>query len=158
MPDAPPVVSLCGITKRYPGVVALDAVDFELLEGEVHIVAGENGAGKSTLMKVLAGSVVPDAGTLEIGGREYTFRSPLDAIRAGVAAVHQEFALCPHLSVAENIFLGREPGGIFIDKRGMRARSAELLERLGAHCSPDELVSRLGTAQMQLVEIARALN
>src|SRR5579862_179932 len=151
-------VSMRAIVKRYPGVVALDGVDFDLRAGEVHIVAGENGAGKSTLMKVLAGSILPDAGRIEIGGVERKFNSPIDAMRAGISAVYQEFALCPHLTVAENIFLGREPGGFFIDKKTMRARSAELLARLGAQCSPDEVVSRLGTAQMQLVEIARALN
>ena len=157
-PNAPPAVSLRGIVKRYPGVLALDAVDLELREGEVHIVAGENGAGKSTLMKVLAGSVIPDLGSIEIGGERRAFQSPIDAMNAGVAAVYQEFALCPHLSVAENIFLGREPGGFFIDKKLMSARAAELLHRVGAHCSPGDIVSQLGTAQMQLVEIARALN
>ncbi len=157
-PNAPPAVALRGIVKRYPGVLALDAVDLELREGEVHIVAGENGAGKSTLMKVLAGSVVPDQGHIEIRGERRAFHAPIDAMNAGVAAVYQEFALCPHLSVAENIFLGREPGGFFIDKKVMRARAAELLQRVGAHCSPDDIASQLGTAQMQLVEIARALN
>ena len=158
-PNAPPAVALRGIVKRYPGVLALDAVDLELREGEVHIVAGENGAGKSTLMKVLAGSVVPDQGCIEMGGVRQSFQAPIDAMKAGVVAVYQEFALCPHLSVAENIFLGREPGGrFFIDKKTMRARAAELLHRIGAHCSPDDIVSQLGTAQMQLVEIARALD
>lgn len=160
----PTVVSMRGIVKRYPGVLALDNVDFDLNEGEVHIVAGENGAGKSTLMKVLAGSVVAGEGRVEIARRSeiespvHWRPNPLAAMRAGISAVYQEFALCPHLSVAENIFLGREPGGLFIDKKTMRERAAELLERLGAHCSPDDIVSHLGTAQMQLVEIARALS
>ncbi len=158
MPNAP-AVSMRGIVKRYPGVLALGGVDFDLREGEVHIVAGENGAGKSTLMKVLGGSVIPDEGHLEIGSEKRVFHSPIAAMRAGVAAVYQEFALCPHLTVAENIFLGREPGGLlFIDKKTMRARSRELLEKLGAHCGPDDTISNLGTAQMQLVEIARAMN
>src|SRR5205814_2244688 len=101
-------------------------------------------------MKVLAGSIAPDAGEVVIGGKLISLRSPLDAIRAGIAAVYQELALCPHLTVAENIFLGREPGGaFFIDKNSMRERAAGLLERLGAHCTPDDFVSKLGTAQMQ---------
>ncbi|MEI6234898.1 MAG: sugar ABC transporter ATP-binding protein [Planctomycetota bacterium] len=152
------VVQLRGIVKRYPGVVALDAVNLDLREGEVHIVAGENGAGKSTLMKVLAGAVMPDQGRIEMAGVPTVFTSPIDAMKAGVAIVYQEFALCPHLTVAENIFLGCEPGGFFIDTKQMRQRTADLLQRVGAHCSPDDITSTLGTAQMQLVEIARALN
>ena len=154
-----PVVEMRQIVKRFPGVLALDHVDFELLPGEVHIVAGENGAGKSTLMKVLAGSILPDSGGIEIGGKAAVIHSPLDAMRAGISAVYQEFALCPHLSAAENIFLGREPGGrIFVDKELMRRRAGELLRQLGAACEPDELAGSVGTAQMQLIEIARALN
>ncbi len=152
------IVTMQGIVKRYPGVLALDAVDFNLREGEVHIVAGENGAGKSTLMKVLAGSVIPDGGTIEIDGIACRFNSPIDAMNAGVAVVYQEFALCQHMNVAENIFLGRESGGFFIDKKTMRKRADELLECVGAHCKSTDIVSTLGTAQMQLVEIARALN
>lgn len=152
------IVRMHTIAKRYPGVLALDAVDFDARVGEVHIVAGENGAGKSTLMKVLAGSVIPDGGHIEIDGTPCHFHSPIDAMRAGIAAVYQEFALCPHLSVAENIFLGREPGGFFVDRKAMLRRASELLERVGAHCAAGDIVSTLGTAQMQLVEIARGLN
>ena len=152
------IVRMHAIAKRYPGVLALDAVDFDARAGEVHIVAGENGAGKSTLMKVLAGSVIPDGGQIEIDGTRCHFHSPIDAMRAGIAAVYQEFALCPHLSVAENIFLGREPGGFFVDRKAMLRRASELLDRVGAHCAASDIVSTLGTAQMQLVEIARALN
>ena len=156
--NAIPLISMRGITKRYPGVLALDRVDLDLLAGEVHIVAGENGAGKSTLMKVLGGSVRPDSGSIQINGNTVVLDSPLKAIQEGITVVHQEFALCPHLSVAENIFLGQEPGGsIFIDKKAMLSRSDELLASLGAKCSARDIVSTLGTAQMQLVEIARAL-
>lgn len=155
----PPLVQTRRLTKRYPGVTALDNVDFELLPGEVHIVAGENGAGKSTLMKALAGSVRPDSGVIELDGAPINIRSPLHALQAGISAVYQEFALCPQLTAAENIFLGREPGGhIFVDRKFMRTRSAELLKQLGAACAPDDIIANLGTAQMQLIEIARALN
>ena len=156
--DSIPLISLRGITKRYPGVLALDHVDLDLRAGEVHIVAGENGAGKSTLMKVIGGSVRPDSGTIQINGRTVVLDSPLKAIQEGITVVHQEFALCPHLSVAENIFLGQEPGGaLFVNKKTMHARATELLATLGAKCRATDIVSTLGTAQMQLVEIARAL-
>ena len=99
-----------GIAKRYPGVVALDGVDLDVARGEVHILLGENGAGKSTLMNILAGAVRKDAGGIRLDGVELDPRNPRDAQAAGIGIIYQEFNLVPHLSAAENIFLGREPG------------------------------------------------
>ncbi len=155
-----PLLEMCGISKRFGGVQALDGVDFDLRTGEVHIVVGENGAGKSTLMKILAGVHQADAGEIRLGGQVVTVISPSDALRLGIATVYQEFALAPALTVAENIFLGREPlkmrPGV-IDYRTMNAEAAKLLERLNCNAAPTAVVETLGTAQMQLVEIAKAL-
>ncbi|MBN1342551.1 MAG: sugar ABC transporter ATP-binding protein [Phycisphaerae bacterium] len=149
-----------GISKRFGGVQALDGVDFDLRAGEVHIVVGENGAGKSTLMKILSGVHQADAGQIVLGGAQAQIHSPIDALRLGVAIVYQEFALAPALTVAENIFLGSEPlrfrPGI-IDYRTMNAEAAKLLDRLNCAVAPTDIVESLGTAQMQLVEIAKAL-
>src|SRR6266513_2928470 len=105
-----PIVRLQNITKRFPGVTAVSEVDLTIARGEVHVVAGENGAGKSTLMKLLSQVERPDQGTVLINGRRVAFHGPHHAQSLGVAMVYQEFALAPHLSVAENLFLGREPG------------------------------------------------
>ena len=113
-----PVVRLRGVSKEFPGVLAVDGVDLEILPGEVHALAGENGAGKSTLMKILSQVERPNAGEVEISGEPVEFRGPGHAQRLGVAMVYQEFALAPHLSVAANLFLGREPAGAgFINRR-----------------------------------------
>ena len=155
-----PVLEMRGISKRFGGVQALDRVDFDLQAGEVHIVVGENGAGKSTLMKILAGAHRADAGQILLDGRSVHIELPSDALRLGIATVYQEFALAPALTVAENIFLAHEPLRVrpgIIDYRTMNARAAELLERLNCAVLPTAVVSTLGTAQMQLVEIAKAL-
>jgi len=123
-----------GIAKRYPGVVALHGVDLDVRRGEVHGLLGENGAGKSTLMKILAGAVRRDAGTIAIDGRPFDPASPRAAQAAGIGIIYQEFNLVPHLSVAENICLGKEPGGFFpgLIDRGRLLRDAErVLGRLG---------------------------
>ena len=127
-----PVLEMRGIDKAFGGVMALDGVDFRLLPGEVHALMGENGAGKSTLMKVLTGAYSLDAGEIELEGRRVQFAHPLDAQRAGVSTVYQEVNLCPNLSVAENISIGREPRRLgCIRWRAVRRRAAEALARVG---------------------------
>src|ERR1051326_3749955 len=119
---------MLGIAKRFGASIALAGVDLEVRQGEVHALIGENGAGKSTLMKVLSGAYVPDAGTMELDGRPYAPRDPLDAQRLGVAMIYQELTLALHLTVEQNVVLGREPrrAGL-VDRRAMRARVAEAL-------------------------------
>ncbi|MFD4256246.1 sugar ABC transporter ATP-binding protein [Streptomyces sp. NPDC058534] len=155
-----PVVRLTGITKSFLGVPVLRGVDLELRAGEVHALMGENGAGKSTLLKVLAGVHRPDGGAIELDGTEVTFSAPLDAQRAGIAIIHQEFNLLPHRSVAENVYLGREPvrrGQV--DRKKMTADTAALLAWLGEEgISPDAAVGGLPVAQQQVVEILKALS
>jgi len=158
--NSKPLLQMKGISKRFGGVQALDKVDFELRPGEIHIVVGENGAGKSTLMKVLAGAHHADSGEILLDGRPVEIATPSDAMQLGVAIVYQEFALAPALTVAENIFLAHEPLRLrpgIIDYRTLNARAAELLTRLSCPVSPTAVVGNLGTAQMQLVEIAKAL-
>jgi rhamnose transport system ATP-binding protein len=148
------------ISKSFPGVQALDSVDFDCRRGEVHALIGENGAGKSTLMKILGGIYHPDAGELNYkDGRVETF-SPHHAQGIGIALIHQELSLLPYLSVAENIFLGREPRRRFglVDYRAMEAQAAQLLKQLGSAINPRLPVYRLPPAQRQLVEIAKALS
>jgi ribose transport system ATP-binding protein len=161
-PAPPPgevVLRASGLTRRFPGVLALDRVDFELRRGEVHALCGENGAGKSTLVKIIAGQCAPDEGTLVLRGEERRFASPLEARDAGIAIINQELNLVPHLSVAENIFLSREPTrGPFIDRARLRAGAQALLDRLQVGVRPGELVKALSVAQQQQVEIAKALS
>jgi ribose transport system ATP-binding protein len=156
--DAGPVVRLRGVTKRFPGVLAVDSVDLDIAPGEVHVVAGENGAGKSTLMKLLSQVERPDEGTIEIGGAPVAFHGPGHAQRLGVAMIYQELALAPHLTVAQNLFLGREPGRFgTLDRRAESRRARELLEGVGLDVDPDRRVSSLSVAARQRVEIAKAL-
>ncbi len=156
---APPLLCLSGVTKRFFNVVALEGVSFDVRRGEVHAVCGENGAGKSTLMKVMSGVYVPDEGTLSLDGESLSFASPREAQERGIAMIHQELNLVPHLSVAENIYLGREPmRGWFVDRRKLRADAQACLDRLGVAVSPDALVAGLSVAQQQMVEIAKALS
>ncbi|WP_405838079.1 sugar ABC transporter ATP-binding protein [Streptomyces platensis] len=149
-----------GVTKSFPGVRALDGVDLTLCAGEVHVLLGENGAGKSTLIKMLSGAHRPDEGRLLVDGDEVTVRSAQDAERLGIATIYQEFNLVPGLTVAENIFLGRQPRtrlGL-VDKQTMRTRAAELLRRVRLDVSPNTPVAELGIARLQMVEIAKALS
>ncbi|MDI6759488.1 MAG: sugar ABC transporter ATP-binding protein [Candidatus Brocadiaceae bacterium] len=148
-----------GIRKEYPGVCALDGVDFEVAFGEVHALLGVNGAGKSTLMSILSGATRMDEGAIFINGKKLDITSPHKAMELGISIIYQEFNLVPHLTVAENIFLGREPRKRmgFIDYREIHTGAVSLLERLGAPFSPRERVANLGVAQQQLVEIAKAL-
>lgn len=148
-----------GIRKEYPGVCALDGVDFEVAFGEVHALLGVNGAGKSTLMSILSGATRMDGGAISINGKRLDITSPHKAMELGISVIYQEFNLVPHLTVAENIFLGREPRRRmgFVDYHKMYTGAVSLLERLGAPFSPRERVADLGVAQQQLVEIAKAL-
>jgi putative multiple sugar transport system ATP-binding protein len=154
------LLQMRGIRKTFPGVVALDHVDLTVRAGEIHAIVGENGAGKSTLMKVLSG-VYPYgsySGDIEFLGRLREFRDIRDSERQGIIIIHQELALVPLLSVAENLFLGNEPTRFgVIDREQMRRRSAELLRRVGLAVSPETPVNQLGVGQQQLVEIAKAL-
>ena len=159
--QAAPLFELRGITKSFPGVRALDAVSLEIRAGEVHVLLGENGAGKSSLMKVLCGAYLADQGEFFHRGEPVAIRSPADARTLGIAVIFQEFSLVPYLSVAQNIFLGREPRGKIpgsVDHKRMHARARELLDRLGLEVDTRALVHTLGVAQQQLVEIAKALS
>jgi ABC-type sugar transport system ATPase subunit len=149
---------MTGVVKSYPGVQALRGVSLALAAGDVLAVVGENGAGKSTLIKVLAGAVAPDAGTVRIDSREIPPGSPAEARRAGVAVIYQEFSLVPGLTAAENVFLGREPGRFgWLNRGEERRRAAELFRRLGVDVDPDAPCRRLSVAQQQAAEIAKAL-
>jgi rhamnose transport system ATP-binding protein len=153
------LLSVSGIAKSFAGVHALRGVSFDLRPGEVHALVGENGAGKSTLIKVITGAHAPDAGTIEIDGRPVHHNSPLLSRSLGIAAIYQQPALFPDLTVAENMALGFESGGLWriIDWRGRRARAKELLDRIGARIDPDASVGSLTMPEQQMVEIAKSL-
>ena len=155
-----PALQMRGICKRFPGVVALRDVDFDLARGEVHVLLGENGAGKSTLMRILSGARPRDRGDVLLDGRPAALASPREAQALGISTIYQEFNLVPHLSVAENIFLGHEPvrGVGIIDRRALRSASRALLDSLGAAIEPDAAVRALGVAEQQMVEVAKALS
>jgi ribose transport system ATP-binding protein len=143
--------------KRFPGVVALRGVDFDLRRGEVHVVFGENGAGKSTLINVIAGTYPPDAGTITFEGKDVTL-NPRTARELGINAVFQDFSLVPTLTVEENLFLGRQPGAAgFLDRKGMAERAKEALEIVHPLFSPKRRIDQLPRSAQQLVEIAKAL-
>jgi len=150
---------MTGIHKRFGATVALDDVGLTVRDGEVYALVGENGAGKSTLVKILSGAYQPDQGQMLLGDVPYSPSDPQDGRRAGVAMIYQELALAQHLSVAENIFLGTEPGrGLLLDWDSMLTRSKRAMEEVGLDgISPDEKVSHLSVGQQQLVEIARAI-
>ncbi|MBJ3778786.1 sugar ABC transporter ATP-binding protein [Acuticoccus mangrovi] len=154
-----PLLKLDGITKTFPGVVALDDVSLEVRAGEVHALLGENGAGKSTLMKILAGNHQANRGQIHLEGEVVHFDNPMQAKEAGIVLIHQELSLVPEMSVAENIFLGALPRGMFgtVKWRVLHAVAAEILKTLGCKFSPRDKVGRLSIANRQMVEIARAL-
>jgi ribose transport system ATP-binding protein len=150
-----------GISKTFPGVRALDDVSLSVDAGTVHVLLGQNGAGKSTLMRILCGAHHPDAGEILVDGRPVRLHSPADARRLGVAVIFQEFSLVPYLNLAQNIFLGREPGRRIpgaIDHRKMHAEARRLLDGLGLDVDTRSLAHELGVAQQQVVEIAKALS
>ncbi len=151
------LLAASGISKAFPGVRALDGVDFAVEPGEVHALLGENGAGKSTLIKILAGAVVPDAGRVTLDGIALPAGDPLAVRRAGVSIVYQEFTLVPELTAAENIFLGAELGRPLLRRRAMAAEAQRILDGLGARVDARAVVRALSVAQQQMVEIARAL-
>lgn len=153
------IVEVSGVSKGFPGVLALDNVSFNLKAGEVLALLGENGAGKSTLMKILSGIYEKDSGTIKVFGEEVHDMSPKKAQELGVAIIHQELNMCSHLTVAENIFLGREKtkSGILSDKE-MEKQAKSILDKLNMDISPDTIVGDLAVSKQQMVEIAKALS
>ncbi len=153
------ILTMKGIDKSFPGVHALDHVDLEIRKGEVHALMGENGAGKSTLMKVLTGIYSKDEGTITYEGKEVTFSNPREAQAAGVVIVHQELNMMGHLTVAQNIFIGREimSGGIIDDKK-MNEEARKLFDKLNIDIDPTETMSRLTVGKQQMCEIAKAIS
>ncbi len=160
--NSAPVLRMQSISKRFPGVLALDGVSLELRRGEVLALMGENGAGKSTLMKILGGAYAPDGGQLLIDESPVQFRHVKDAKRAGIALIHQELMLAPNLNIAGNIFLGSEPRKFgplgWMDRATMNSTAAEFLKRVGLNFPPTTPVRALTAGQMQMVEIAKALS
>lgn len=153
------IVSMENITKTFPGVKALDGVQFHLRAGMVEALLGENGAGKSTLMKILSGVYTRDGGSLEIFGKSYDDLTPKTAAQAGVAIIHQELNMCRHLSVAENMFLGREKTrGISLNNAQMEKEARNILGELGMDINPRQTVGELTVAKQQMIEIAKALS
>jgi simple sugar transport system ATP-binding protein len=159
MTESHPVLTMTGISRSFPGVRALDDVDFRLFPGEVHALMGENGAGKSTLIKVLTGVYGIDSGTVTLGGEEVSFSGPMQAAAAGVSTVYQEVNLCTNLSVAENIFIGREPRRLGAVRWGeMRRRARALLARLDLDIDVNAQLGSYSLAVQQMVAIARAID
>jgi len=154
------VLAVEGVRKEFPGVVALDDVQLRIRAGTVHALMGENGAGKSTLMKIIAGIYTPDRGTVRLRGEEVALTGPLDALEQGIAMIHQELNLMPFMTVAENIWIRREPKGAFglIDHAKMSRMTRELFERLKIRIDPDVEVRTLTVAARQMVEIAKAVS
>ncbi len=160
-----PILRMEGISKAFPGVQALDRVDFEAYAGEVMALVGENGAGKSTLMKILSGAYQKDAGRIYLEGKRVEIQDPYHAQLLGISTIYQELNVTFNQTVAQNIFLGRElkRKGIlgslgFVDRKEMERRAGEILKMLGANIAPNEFVKNLSVAQKQLVEIAKALS
>lgn len=155
------ILRVKNITKNFPGVKALRGVDFALRKGEVHALIGENGAGKSTMMNIIIGSIQPTGGEMYFKGEKYQPKSPIDALSAGISMIHQEISLVNAITVSENIWLGREAhfgNRVFINKKAQELATKEILDKLGLNIDPGRELSRLSIAEMQLVEIARAVS
>lgn len=154
-----PILQVENVTKRYPGVLALDHVSFQVSEGEIRGLIGENGAGKSTIIKSIAGAIPFDSGKVTIHGESYSSITPTEAINKGISVIYQEFNLVPSMTVAENVFLGERIGGRrVVDFEEINRRTKEIFERFGVEIDPQAQVGTLSTAQMQLVEIAKAIS
>jgi ribose transport system ATP-binding protein len=153
-------LSVEAVSKRFPGVQALDKVSFSIRTGEVHALLGENGAGKSTLLKILSGATQPDSGRITLDSKEIALRNPGVAVQAGIASIYQELSLVPYLSVAHNLFLGREAvaGRWIMSLSRLKRMAADVLARLGVRLDPTVRAGSLGMAEQQLVEICRALS
>lgn len=153
------ILTMKGIDKSFPGVHALNHVDLEIRKGEVHALMGENGAGKSTLMKVLTGIYKKDEGTITYEGKEIEFSNPREAQDAGVVIVHQELNMMGHLTVAQNIFAGREfKKGMFVDDAKMISEARKLFDRMCIDIDPTEIMSNLTVGKQQMCEIAKAIS
>ena len=158
-PSDRPILKMTGVSKRFPGVLALEDVHLEVGQAEIHALLGENGAGKSTLLKVLSGAHSADAGEIELYGEPVAFATPHDAQRAGIVTIYQEFTLAPDMTIAENVFIGREPGSkLFISWRRLSELTRAITDKIGLKRDPMTLVRDLSVAEQQLVEIARALS
>ena len=154
------ILRMKGITKRFPGTLALDQVQLTCEKGKVHILLGENGAGKSTLVKIISGVYLRDEGTMWYDGKEVNFTNVRQSMDAGISIIHQELNLLPERTIAQNIYLGHEPltkGGI-VDYKKMVRDSQELMHSLGLDLNPNTLVKHLSIAQMQMVEVVKALS
>jgi inositol transport system ATP-binding protein len=160
VPNAEYLLAVEGVRKEFPGVVALDDVSFRLKRGSVHALMGENGAGKSTLMKILAGIYIPDQGEVTLKGIPIRLKSPLDALENGIAMIHQELNLMPYMTVAENIWIRREPLNRFgfVNHGAMRRKTEDLFKRLNISIDPEIEVRHLSVANRQMVEIAKAVS
>lgn len=155
------ILEMKDITKRFPGVTALDKVSLKIKRGTVHALMGENGAGKSTLMKVLLGLYKPESGSIMFKGEQVCFSGPSDALRHGIAMIHQELANMPERTVAENMFLGREitnNSGVFLNFKAMVEKSQKIFERFHIRIDPRMKMKYLTVAQQQLCEIAKAIS
>ena len=153
------ILTMKNIDKSFPGVQALKDVDFNLNKGEIHALVGENGAGKSTLVNILNGIHKKDRGKIKYKGEVVEYKNPKDAMKAGLSIIHQELELIPYLSVAENIYLGREPrNGIFIDYQKLYEITEKIIDQLGVNINPREIVNNLNIGKKQMVEIAKAVS
>ena len=161
MPESDIILEMRNITKRFPGVLALDKAALTLRKGKVHVLLGENGAGKSTLIKIITGAYVADEGEIILEGRPVKLDNPIHARQLGISAVSQEFNLISDLDVAKNIFLGRElmAGRSFVmNSRAMYRKAEEYLDRIGAKIDPHTVIRNLGVAAQQMVEITKAIS
>ena len=152
------ILEVCGLTKKYPGVIALNEININFRKGEVHAIVGENGAGKSTLIKIVTGAVQPSAGIIRIDGKEYSKLEPMLSRDLGIGVIYQEFSQVPSLSVAENIFLGEKMSRKkLVDYKEMQRRAKEILNMVGADINPSRVVRDIPVGQQQIVEIAKAI-